>query len=67
MKSQNRIIGLILVSILSVAIVIICMAVFIPKPRENNIPPRPNDTNLEFWICDKIDRRTINTHEEYWG
>lgn len=36
-------------------------------PPENDLPPRPEDTPLELWICDDASRFDWSGHEEITG
>ena len=46
---------------------VIWAAVVLIQPNKTYIPPKPEDTALEFWICDDVSRVDWRGHDEIGG
>lgn len=61
MKMKKKYIA---IAALAAVAVVVTLAVVLSKPY---IPPRPEDTTLEFWICDDVLQVDWSGHDEILG
>ncbi len=64
MKRKNVLVTIVLLVVL---IVMIWTVMFFTKSEQPYSPPKPEDTNLEFWICDDVSLVDWNGHDEITG